>query len=95
MKPRLQVHLNSLCVLVAACPAALVLLLAKLCMFMEDSSVPYVMEVLAAGFQGRTGFRASDEPPPFVGGEVARRLGTAASKLSSRCMAAKKALAEC
>jgi hypothetical protein len=61
-------------------PAGLVLLLAKLCMFMEDSSVPYVMEVLAAGFQGRTGFRASDEPPPFVGGEVARRLGTAASE---------------
>jgi hypothetical protein len=73
--------------------AGLVLLLAKLCMFMEDSSVPYVMEVLAAGFQGRTGIRASDEPPPFVGGEVARRFGTAASELRSRCTLASEALA--
>uniref|UniRef100_A0A383VMJ6 Vacuolar protein sorting-associated protein 51 homolog n=1 Tax=Tetradesmus obliquus TaxID=3088 RepID=A0A383VMJ6_TETOB len=59
----------------------LVLLLAKLAMFMEDAVVPAVMEVLAGSFQGRSGFRASDEPPPFVGGEVARRLGTAANLL--------------
>lgn len=54
----------------------LVLLLAKLCVFMESTTIPSVMDLLASAFQGK-GFRASDEPPPFVGGEVARRLGTA------------------
>lgn len=61
------------------CVPGIVLLLAKLCVFMEGTTVPSVMELLAASFLGR-GFRSSDEPPPFVGGEVARRLGTAASK---------------
>lgn len=56
------------------------LLLAKLCIFMESSIVPSVMEALAASSQGRSSFRSSDQPPPFVGGEVARRLGTAASE---------------
>jgi hypothetical protein len=59
----------------------LVLLLSKLCMVMESSTVPSVMEVLAVAFHA-SGFRASDEPPPFVAGEVARRLGTAASEWS-------------
>lgn len=61
------------------CPAGLVLVLAKLCVHMETTTVPHVVEVLANAFQSR-GFTGSDGPPRFVGGEVARRLGTTASK---------------
>lgn len=61
--------------------AGVVLLLAKLCAFMEATTVPYVVEVLAVAFQGR-GLRATGEPPQFVGGEVARRLGSAARELA-------------
>eukprot|EP00878_Enallax_costatus_P044789 GHUV01053536.1.p1 GENE.GHUV01053536.1~~GHUV01053536.1.p1 ORF type:complete len:492 (+),score=170.86 GHUV01053536.1:2-1477(+) len=60
----------------------LVLLLAELCVYMESTTVPSVMELLASAFQTK-GFRGSDEPPPFVGGEVARRLGTAGNLLLS------------
>eukprot|EP00878_Enallax_costatus_P034185 GHUV01037857.1.p1 GENE.GHUV01037857.1~~GHUV01037857.1.p1 ORF type:complete len:130 (-),score=24.76 GHUV01037857.1:347-736(-) len=48
---------------------------------MESTTVPSVMELLASAFQTK-GFRGSDEPPPFVGGEVARRLGTAGSEFN-------------
>jgi hypothetical protein len=59
--------------------AGLVLVLAKLCVHMETTTVPYVVEVLAGAFQGR-GLAGSDGPPRFVGGEVARRLGSTASE---------------
>lgn len=58
----------------------LVLLLAKLCIQMESQTVPYVMEVLATAFPGMGGGGGGEEPPPFVAGEVARKLGTAASR---------------
>jgi hypothetical protein len=56
---------------------ALLLLLAKLCLFLEATTVPSVMEVLALHFPGQS----ADGPPPFVAGEVARRAGTAAQLL--------------
>lgn len=59
--------------------AGLVLVLAKLCVHMENTTVPHVVEVLAGAFQGK-GLTGSDGPPRFVGGEVARRLGSTASK---------------
>jgi hypothetical protein len=58
-----------------------VLVLAKLCVHMETTTVPHVVEVLAGAFQGR-GLAGSDGPPRFVGGEVARRLGATASEAS-------------
>jgi hypothetical protein len=57
----------------------LVLVLAKLCVHMETMTVPHIVEVLANAFQG-SGSTGSDAPPRFVGGEVARRLGTIASE---------------
>jgi len=49
---------------------------------MEGTTVPMVMELLANSTWGRTGrARLGDEPPPFMAGEVARRLGTAANVL--------------
>lgn len=58
----------------------MVLLLAKLCSHMEGQTVLAAMEALAGAFPPRGGSsRRSDEPPAFVAGEVARRLGTAAS----------------
>lgn len=66
--------------------AGLVLLLAKLCLHLEGTVVPHVVEVLAAGaFQGGRGRRAGDTPPQFVGGEAARRLGSAARKGLAEC----------
>lgn len=79
-----MVHAVSLCVLCAiACPG-LVLVLAKLCVHMETTTVPYVVEVLVGAFQGR-GLAGSDGPPRFVGGEVARRLGSTASESQALC----------
>jgi hypothetical protein len=63
-----------------AAPTGLVLVLAKLCVHMETTTVPHVVEVLAASAQGAAAF--SDGPPRFVGGEVARQLGSTASELS-------------
>ncbi|DBB17629.1 TPA: hypothetical protein ACH3X3_002673 [Trebouxia sp. C0006] len=62
-------------------PAGLLLLLAQLCSFMENTAVLHVMEVIAATFPGQGGSSGSDQPPAFVAGEVARRLGTAAQTL--------------
>ena len=73
----------------------MLLLLAKLCTFLEQSSVPWVMEALAASptlsqqqryvasTAGGPGSTAAGEllPPSFVPGEVARRLNAAASAL--------------
>lgn len=50
----------------------IVLLLAKLCQFLEHTAVPMVMEAIANLFVGRGG--AGDEPA-FVGGDTARKLG--------------------
>ncbi|KAI8471413.1 MAG: hypothetical protein J3K34DRAFT_520636 [Monoraphidium minutum] len=59
--------------------SGLLLLLAKLCLFLESITVPAVMEELALNFPGQPG--DPDHPPPFVAGEVARRMGTAAQLL--------------
>ena len=61
----------------------LVLVLAKLCVHMETTTVSHVVEVLAGAFQGN-GLTGSDGPPRFVGGEVARRLGATASEFLCR-----------
>ena len=53
-------------------PPGLLLLLARLCGFMEGTAVVHVMETLAAAFPGRGGGSGGDEPPAFVAGEVAR-----------------------
>eukprot|EP00891_Asterochloris_glomerata_P001742 jgi/Astpho2/1742/Aster-04163 len=65
----------------AAVPPGLLLLLARLCLFMETNAVLHVMEVIAATFPGQGGGSGGDQPPAFVAGEVARRLGTAAQAL--------------
>ncbi|GIL63103.1 hypothetical protein Vafri_17228 [Volvox africanus] len=68
----------------------LVLLLAKLCKFLEQVMVPWVMETIAASFAsaggpggggGGGGASGVDLPPSFVPGEVARRLSAASSAM--------------
>jgi hypothetical protein len=46
---------------------------------MESATVPAVMEELAMNFPPQSG--DPDQPPPFLAGEVARRMGTAAQLL--------------
>ncbi|KAG2495102.1 hypothetical protein HYH03_006712 [Edaphochlamys debaryana] len=58
----------------------LVLLLAKLCKFLEQVMVPWVMETIAASFASG-GAGGGDLPPSFVPGEVARRLSAASSAM--------------
>ncbi|KAG2450988.1 hypothetical protein HYH02_004260 [Chlamydomonas schloesseri] len=66
---------------------ALVLLLAKLCKFLEQVMVPWVMETIAASFASGGGPGGPgpggpvDLPPAFVPGEVARRLSAASSAM--------------
>ena len=48
---------------------------------MENTAVLHVMEIIAATFPGQGGGSGGDQPPAFVAGEVARRLGTAAQTL--------------
>jgi hypothetical protein len=61
--------------------SGLLLLLAKLVQHLEGVTVPGVMEALGGSTWGRSGRAAlGDEPPVFMAGEVARRLGTAASE---------------
>lgn len=55
------------------------LLLAKLCLFLEGTTVPAVMDDLALHFPNTSS--GPDAPPPFVPGEAARRLGAAAQAL--------------
>lgn len=70
---------------VDAARTGITLLLAKLCLHMEQSSVPWVMETIAGAFVIRGGGPGSaaraDMPPAFVPGEVARRLSAASSAL--------------
>lgn len=61
--------------------SGLVLLLVKLCIYMEQQSLPFVMETIASVFTSRSGLRGEDAPPAFVAGEVARRLTTASNAL--------------
>mmetsp|Transcript_18627 Transcript_18627/g.47206 ORF Transcript_18627/g.47206 Transcript_18627/m.47206 type:complete len:953 (-) Transcript_18627:187-3045(-) len=66
--------------------SGMTLMLAKLCLHMEQSSVPWVMEHIAGAFmlRGAAGAVSSgraDLPPAFVPGEVARRLSAASSAL--------------
>lgn len=55
-------------------PKGLVLLLAKLCAFLESQGVVKVMEVLAAVFPGQGAGSGGEQPPAFVAGEVARSV---------------------
>lgn len=52
--------------------AGLLLLLARVCSFMENTALVHVMETLAATFPGQGGGSGSGQPPAFVAGEVAR-----------------------
>ncbi|KAK9817324.1 hypothetical protein WJX74_004288 [Apatococcus lobatus] len=69
-------------------PTGLVLLLAKLCEFLESQGVAKVMEVLAAVFPGQGAGSGGEQPPAFVAGEVARRLRLAAQQLLTAFVAA-------
>eukprot|EP00898_Chlorokybus_atmophyticus_P004112 jgi/Chlat1/4701/Chrsp3S05649 len=68
-------------------PAGLILLLARVCLYLELSSVPHVMESLAHAFSGG-GQRGAGHAPPFVAGEMMRALRTAGEKLLSHYVAA-------
>ena len=61
--------------------AGLLLLLARVCSFMESTALVHVMETLAATFPGQGGGSGSGQPPAFVAGEVAR-LATDSCTLS-------------
>ncbi len=50
----------------------MLLLLARVCSFMESNALVHVMETLAATFPGQGGGSGSGQPPAFVAGEVAR-----------------------
>jgi hypothetical protein len=51
---------------------AMLLLLARVCAFLEGPALSHVMEALAAAFPGQGGSAGSAQPPAFVAGEVAR-----------------------
>ena len=77
--------LQLMCCVVVCC-AGLVLVLARLCVHMETNTVPLAVELLGGAFQGSRSSSHSDGPPRFIGGQVARRLGTTASeRLNSPC----------
>ena len=61
-------------------PAALVLLLARLCSFMEISVVPHVVETFASTFPGGGGGGIRDRPP-FNPSQVIRQLNAGATDL--------------
>lgn len=52
--------------------AGVLLLLARVCSFMESNALVHVMETLAATFPGQGGGSGIGQPPAFVAGEVAR-----------------------
>lgn len=58
--------------------AGLLLLLARVCSFMESTALVHVMETLAATFPGQGGGSGSGQPPAFVAGEVARLASSSA-----------------
>ena len=53
-------------------PPGVLLLLARVCTFLESEAVVQVMETLATTFPGQGGGSGSDQPPAFVAGKVAR-----------------------
>ena len=56
----------------AAQQPGMMLLLARLCSYMESQLVVRVMETLAELFAGQGTASGGDQPPAFVAGEVAR-----------------------
>ncbi|GJM96543.1 hypothetical protein PR202_ga13387 [Eleusine coracana subsp. coracana] len=61
-------------------PAALVLMLAQLCVYIEQTTIPKVTEELASSFSGG-GARSYEYGPPFVPGEICRLYHSSGEKL--------------
>ncbi|KQK13322.1 vacuolar protein sorting-associated protein 51 homolog [Brachypodium distachyon] len=60
-------------------PAVLVLMLAQLCVFIEQTTIPKVTEDLAASFSGG-GTHSYEYGPPFVPGEICRLYRSSGEK---------------
>ncbi|KAL6843534.1 hypothetical protein ACP4OV_026596 [Aristida adscensionis] len=60
-------------------PTVLVLMLAQLCVFIEQTTIPKVTEELAASFSGG-GARSYEYGPPFVPGEICRLYRSSGEK---------------
>ncbi|KAM0880496.1 hypothetical protein ACQ4PT_033531 [Festuca glaucescens] len=60
-------------------PTVLVLMLAQLCVFIEQTTIPKVTEDLAASFSGG-GARSYEYGPPFVPGEICRLYRSSGEK---------------
>uniref|UniRef100_A0A0D9VYR2 Vacuolar protein sorting-associated protein 51 homolog n=1 Tax=Leersia perrieri TaxID=77586 RepID=A0A0D9VYR2_9ORYZ len=60
-------------------PTALVLMLAQLCVFIEQTTIPKVTEELASSFSGG-GARSYEYGPPFVPGEICRLYRSSGEK---------------
>lgn len=60
-------------------PTMLVLMLAQLCVFIEQTTIPKVTEDLAASFSGG-GARSYEYGPPFVPGEICRLYRSSGEK---------------
>ncbi|XP_052147821.1 vacuolar protein sorting-associated protein 51 homolog [Oryza glaberrima] len=60
-------------------PTALVLMLAQLCVFIEQTAIPKVTEELASCFSGG-GARSYEYGPPFVPGEICRLYRSSGEK---------------
>lgn len=60
-------------------PTVLVLMLAQLCVFIEQTTIPKVTEELAASFSGG-GTRSYEYGPPFVPGEICRLYRSSGEK---------------
>uniref|UniRef100_A0A0E0KIT4 Vacuolar protein sorting-associated protein 51 homolog n=1 Tax=Oryza punctata TaxID=4537 RepID=A0A0E0KIT4_ORYPU len=60
-------------------PTALVLMLAQLCVFIEQTAIPKVTEELASSFSGG-GARSYEYGPPFVPGEICRLYRSSGEK---------------
>uniref|UniRef100_A0ACD5X7C3 Uncharacterized protein n=1 Tax=Avena sativa TaxID=4498 RepID=A0ACD5X7C3_AVESA len=60
-------------------PTVLVLMLAQLCVFIEQTTIPKVTEDLAASFSGG-GVRSYEYGPPFVPGEICRLYRSSGEK---------------
>ncbi|XP_044980285.1 vacuolar protein sorting-associated protein 51 homolog [Hordeum vulgare subsp. vulgare] len=60
-------------------PTVLVLMLAQLCVFIEQTTIPKVTEDLADSFSGG-GARSSEYGPPFVPGEICRLYRSSGEK---------------
>ncbi|KAK9806582.1 hypothetical protein WJX73_004732 [Symbiochloris irregularis] len=72
-------------------PPGVLLLLARVCTFLETEAVVQVMETLASTFPGQGGGSGGDQPPAFVAGTVARVAGATSSRLLDEYVAAQGA----